>query len=139
MFNCFMKQQVEYIDPRINYETHKDSVYSLKKRIENKEIEETDFDTEYLKQNQEYLELEKNDINYRYILYHKILLKIDYSGSIRDINIQIEDLRTELYKKIRNLPTYLTQNSYMINSKKLEKVILNEIHIDNIKFLIELL
>ena len=133
-----MKQE-EYKDPREIYNTYKDNIYSLKKRIENKEIEETDFDREYLKENEKYLEIEKNDINYRYILYHKLLLIIDYNNGIREININIEDLRTKLYKKLKNLPTYLTQNSYIINNKKLKKVILNEIHIDNIKKIIELL
>jgi hypothetical protein len=138
MFKCFKKQE-EYVDTRYIYQTDKDSVYSLKKRIDLEEIEETDFDKEYLKQNEEYLKEHKTDIHFRYILFYKLLTKIDYDKGIRDININIEDLRLELDKKMKNLPTYFTQNSYIINKKKLEKVLLNEIHIDNIKKLIELL
>lgn len=138
MFKCFKKPQ-EVIDPRDTYNTHIDNVYSLQKRIEMEEIKESDFDREYLKENEEYLKESKNDIHYRYILFHKLLLRIDYDSSMKDININIEDLRLYLDKKIKALPTYITQNSYILTKKKLEKVILFEIHIENIKKLIELL
>ena len=147
-FSCFKKKEYKEIDDMFDdirkqgrriYNTHIDSVYSLQKRIHNKEIEETDFDTEYLKENEEYLVEHKNDIHYRYILLNTIFLYIDYDSSMGEINTQIEDMRTYLYKSLKNLPTYLTQNSYMLNKKQLKKIIMNEIHIDNVKLLIELL
>lgn len=139
MFKCFFKVQQEPEEKMIMYETFKDNVYTLKNRIDCGEIEETKFDKEYLEEYEKILEKHKDDIHYRHILFHKLLLKIDYEGGIRDININIEDIRYDLYKKIKNLPTYFQQNNFIINKKKLEKVVFKEIHIDNIKLLIELL
>lgn len=142
LFSCWFINSVEVEEPvkLFLYDTNKDSLYSLKKRIDNKEIETPDeSDLNYLKANETILKEYKKDKFYRYILLMKMYLHIDYDAEMKERLNQIETLRYDLDMKLKMLPMYFQQTSYINTKEKLENIILNFIHIDNVMLLIDLL
>jgi hypothetical protein len=135
------KKKKKYNDLKPTYDNILDSIYTLNNRIKYDNYTPTDFDNSYLEENKQFLEVKKNDENVRYILFHKLLILIDYKQENKDIINNIDDMRFDLSNKLSGnmLPVYFQINHNLDTKDKLKDVIFNKIHYFNILLLNKLI
>ena len=143
MFSCFSKkiENNENNDVRPIYNNIIDSVFTLNKRIENEGYEPNDFDKAYLEQNVEFLDVDKFDINYRNILFNKICILLDFDSEMKDIINNIDDMRFNISNMLYSnmLPVFFQSTNNLDSKDKLNEIIFNKIHLENIKKLNKLI
>ncbi len=144
MFRCFFKVQEE--DQSVNvekpiYNTHIDNVFVLKQKIKNDEYEPNEFDSKFLEENEKYLVDDKNNYYIRYMFFYKLCILIDYSEEQINVFKNINELRKQmsLSLKYEVIPVFFQTNRYLDTKEKLNDIIFNKIHLDNIKMLNELI
>lgn len=144
MFRCFFKVQEE--DQSVNvekpiYNTHIDNVFVLKQKIKNDEYQPNEFDSKFLEENEKYLVDDKNNYYIRYMFFYKLCILIDYSENQINVCKNLNELRKRmsLSLKYEVIPVFFQTNRYLDTKEKLNDVLFNKIHLDNIKILNELI